>query len=137
MTETAAETRATAVGLAAILMWAALAILTVGARGVPPFELLTLSFSVAALAGGVVLAARGRAALAQLRQGWAPWLAAFAGIFLYHALYFTALTLAPAAQANLINYLWPLLIVLLAAATGSGLHARHVAGALLGLAGTP
>lgn len=99
MTEMAAETRATVVGLAAIFMWAA---------------------------------------LAQLRPPWAPGLAAFVGIFLYHALYFTALALAlaPATQANLINYLWPLLIVLLAAATGPGLHPRHVAGSLLGLAGT-
>ena len=134
--ETAAETRATAVGAASILLWAALAVLTVLARGVPPFELLALSFLVAAVAGTAVLAARGPRALAQLRQPWAPWLTAFCGIFFYHALYFFALTSAPPAQANLINYLWPLLIVLLAAASGAGVRARHVAGALLGLSGT-
>jgi len=131
-----AEVRATGVGLASILLWAALAVLTVLARGLPPFELLTLAFLVAALAGGALLAVRGRVALAHLSQPWAAWLTAFGGIFFYHALYFIALTSAPAAQANLINYLWPLLIVLLAAATGSGLQARHVIGALFGLAGT-
>lgn len=35
------------------------------------------------------------------------------GIFGYHALLFAALELAPIVEANLLNYLWPLLIVLL------------------------
>ncbi len=129
---------ATVVGLAAILLWSALALLTVLARGIPPFELLALSFGVATLAGLAVQAGRGRAALAELRQPWAPWLLAFLGIFLYHALYFFALSAAPAAQASLIAYLWPLLIVLLSAGVPGGgrLRPRHLGGALLGLAGT-
>lgn len=132
------RSRATAIGVVAILLWAALALLTVRARGIPPFELLCLSFGVAFLSGMVALALRGRAALAQLWQPAAPWLTAFCGIFLYHALYFFALSKAPAAQASLIAYLWPLLIVLLAAAAPGGerLRARHLGGALLGLAGT-
>ena len=53
-------------------------------------------------------------------------------------LYFFALSAAPAARASLIAYLWPLLIVLLSAAAPGGerLRARHLGGALLGLAGT-
>ena len=58
------------------------------------------------------------------------------GLFGFHALYFTALALAPAAQANLINYTWPLLIVLLAAwLLGLKLSARHLAGVALAAAG--
>ena len=134
----AGATAPTVVGVAAILLWSALALLTVLARGIPPFELLALSFGVATLAGLAVQALRGRAALAELRQPWAPWLCAFLGIFLYHALYFFALSAAPPAQASLIAYLWPLLIVLLSAtALGGGrLRPRHLGGALLGLAGT-
>ena len=129
--------RATATGLAAILLWASLALLTVHARGIPSFELLALTFGVAFLSGLAVLAGRGRAALRQLRQPMAPWLTAFLGIFLYHAAYFFALGRAPAAQASLIAYLWPLLIVLLSAlAAGRTLQVRHLLGAGLGLAGT-
>ena len=88
---------ATLAGLGAILLWAALALFTVAARGLPPFELLGLSFGTSCLAGLALLAARGRAALAELRQPPAPWCLAFAGLFLYHALYFYALAAAPPA----------------------------------------
>ena len=129
--------RATAIGIVAILLWAGLALATVGARGLPPFELLALSFAVACLAGLGLLACRGRAGLAELLQPPAPWLTAFCGIFLYHALYFFALSAAPAAEASLIAYLWPLLIVLFAALLpGERLRLRHLLGALLGLGGT-
>ena len=127
--------RATLVGVCAILLWAALALFTVAARGLPPFELLALSFGVACLSGLALL--RWRGALAELRQPAAPWLVAFGGLFFYHALYFYALSAAPPAQASLVAYLWPLLIVLLSATLpGERLRARHLAGAALGLGGT-
>ena len=129
--------RATLIGTGAILLWAALALFTVAARGLPAFELLALSFGVACLSGLTLLAWRGPAALAELRQPAAPWLVAFCGLFLYHALYFYALSAAPPAQASLVAYLWPLLIVLLSATLpGERLRARHIAGAALGLGGT-
>ena len=65
------------------------------------------------------------------------WLIGIAGLFGYHFFYFTALRNAPAVEASLIAYLWPLLIVL-GSALMPGVRLRwfHVAGALLGLAGT-
>ncbi len=137
-----AATRATLVGAVAIGLWSALALLTTGTRGLPPFEVLGLSFSVAALAGAALLAARGRGAFARLLVPWRAWWLGFAGLFLYHALYFVALAHAPAAEASLVAYLWPLLIVLFAALLpgaslpGARLRARHLLGAGLGLAGT-
>ncbi len=129
--------RPTLIGVAAILLWAALALFTVAAHGLPAFELLALSFGVAFLAGIALLTARGPSALAELRQPLAPWLLAFGGLFLYHALYFYALSAAPPAQASLVAYLWPLLIVLLSATLpGESLRLRHLVGAGLGLAGT-
>lgn len=140
LTETTArpnQARATGIGLVAIMLWAALALLTVHANGIPSFELLSLTFGVAFLAGLAALAMGGRERLAELRQPAAPWLTAFVGIFLYHALYFFALSAAPAAQASLIAYLWPLLIVLLSTlAAGQRLRPAHLIGAILGLAGT-
>jgi drug/metabolite transporter (DMT)-like permease len=130
-------TRATLVGGSAILLWAGLAVLTVLTSGLPPFEVLSLSFGIAFFSGLGFLAVRGPGALAQLGQPLAPWLTAFIGIFGYHALYFYALKAAPAAEANLITYLWPLLIVVFASLLpGERLRLRHSVGALLGLAGT-
>jgi drug/metabolite transporter (DMT)-like permease len=126
---------ATLIGLGAILLWAALALLTASTRGVPPFELLGLSFGIAAFAGLALLAVRGRLRL--LRQPVGAWALGFGGLFFYHALYFFALKAAPPAPASLIAYLWPLLIVLFAAALpGERLRARHLGGAALGLGGT-
>lgn len=128
---------ATAAGLAALLLWSGLATLTAQAGGVPRFELLAVTFGVAFVAGTLVLALRGDGALRQMRQPLVPWLAAFTGLFLYHVLYFYALSAAPPAQASLLSYLWPLLIVLLSSlVTGQRLRAQHLGGALLGLAGT-
>lgn len=132
------SSQATGVGVVAIVLWAALALLTVRAGVIPPFELLSLCFALAFLAGSAVLGLQGWEAIAQLRQPFQPWFAAFLGIFLYHALYFYALSAAPPARASLIAYLWPLLIVLLSAITGNSRRPRprHLIGALLGLAGT-
>ncbi|WP_095193489.1 DMT family transporter [Pseudomonas sp. Irchel 3A7] len=128
---------ATAVGVIAIFLWSCLALLTTLTEGLPPFEVLTLSFGVAFIASLLILGRHGISGFNSWRQPWAVWATGFVGIFVYHALYFFALKAAPAAEASLINYLWPLLLVLLSAfAAAEKLHKRQVLGALLGLAGT-
>src|SRR3546814_15002276 len=58
------------------------------------------------------------------------------GLFGYHVFYFLALRNAPAVEASLIAYLWPLLIVVFSALLpGERLRWFHVAGCALGLAG--
>ena len=59
------------------------------------------------------------------------------GLFGYHFLLFMALRHAPPVQANLINYLWPLGMVVMAPLLlpGLGLTGRHLLAALLGFAG--
>jgi drug/metabolite transporter (DMT)-like permease len=75
--------------------------------------------------------------LGHLRQPAAVWLLGVGGLFGYHFFYFLALKSSPPVEANLINYLWPLLIVLFSALLpGERLRWWHVAGALLGLGGT-
>ncbi|MVV50597.1 DMT family transporter [Pseudomonas sp. PB120] len=137
MTQLQSATSATAVGVIAIVLWSSLALLTTLTEGIPPFELLTLGFGVAFVASVMILGRRGIAGFNSWRQPWAVWATGFVGIFVYHALYFFALKAAPAAEASLINYLWPLLLVLLSAlSAGEKLHKRQMLGALLGLAGT-
>jgi len=59
-----------------------------------------------------------------------------AGLFGYHFFYFSALRMAPAAEAGLIAYLWPLLIVLMSALLpGERLKRGHILGGVLGFAG--
>src|SRR5262245_44357527 len=126
--------RATLIGLSAVLMWSFLSLLTVVSGEVPPFQLAAMAFAIGGALGAVPLM-RGNAKV--LRQPAAVWALGTLGLFGYHALYFLALRLAPPAEAQLVNYLWPLLIVLFAALLpGERLRIHHVAGALLGLAGT-
>lgn len=127
------------VGATAVLLWGALAALTVSLRAIPPFQLLAMAFGVAFASGSLwLLMTGGPQRFSLLKQPPAFWLLAITGLFAYHALYFVALRLAPAAEANLINYLWPLLIVLLSSLVPGGgrLRAAQLAGAMMGLAGT-
>jgi drug/metabolite transporter (DMT)-like permease len=124
----------TLAGCGALLLWAFLAILARMAAGVPPLQLTALSFAAGGLIALAVVAARGR--LGALRQEPLAWAHGVGGLFGYHALYFAALALAPAVEANLLNYLWPLLIVLLSGPIlGLPLGARRLAGVGAGFAG--
>ncbi len=132
--KTSASWAATLIGLGAIALWSALALLTALSGNAPPFELAALTFAVGGLGGLLYALARGR--LPALRQPPVVWLVGIGGLFGYHALYFAALRRAPPADASLIAYLWPLLIVLFSAALpGERLSSRHVAGAALGFLG--
>jgi drug/metabolite transporter (DMT)-like permease len=125
---------ATLVGFIAIVLWSAMALLTALSGETPPFELAALTFAIGGACGLGYAVARGR--LASLRQPPVVWLVGIGGLFGYHALYFAALRRAPPADASLIAYLWPLLIVLFSAALpGERLHVRQIAGAVLGFLG--
>ncbi|MCX7888896.1 MAG: EamA family transporter [Rhodobacteraceae bacterium] len=129
------RSRATATGFLAVLMWSALAVLTVGSRPVPPLQLNAMTFALGACVGFAWIAATG--GIGQLRGvGWRVYAFGTAGLFGYHFLYFSALRLAPPAEAGLIAYLWPLLIVLFSGfLPGERLGPGHVIGALVAFAG--
>lgn len=130
------RTKATLTGSVAIALWSLLALFTVGSAPVPPFLLNALTFSIGGLVGLVWIGSTG--GFGQLRGvGWRVYLFGTLGLFGYHFLYFSALRLAPAAEAGLISYLWPLLIVVLSGLMpGERLTVFHVTGALLSFAGT-
>lgn len=127
---------ATLIGMTAILMWSLLAVLTVATGRIPAFQLLAMTFAIGACIGPLTWIWR-RGAWRALRQPFEVWLVGVLGLFLYHALYFVALRLAPPAEAGLLNYLWPLLIVLFSSLLPEErLALHHIIGALLGLVGT-
>jgi drug/metabolite transporter (DMT)-like permease len=119
--------------LGAILLWASLAMLGVRLAHLPPFWLT----GVALLIGSAI-------ALPLSRLDWTQWrvpLRTLAlgvyGLFGFHFLLFIALRHAPPVQANLVNYLWPLGMVVLAPVLlpGTPLTLRQLLAALLGFAG--
>lgn len=126
---------ATFVGFVAIFLWSLLALLTVASTPVPPLQLTSMAF---AIGGGLGLIwAAAKSGFSQLRNtGWKVYAFGTAGLFGYHLLYFSALRLAPPAEAGLIAYLWPLLIVLFSGLL-PGEHVRrgHVIGAAISFAG--
>ena len=128
--------RATLIGFGAVLLWAVLALFTVGSAPVPPFQLTAMCFAIGGVLGLIVAFKTNNPAKLLRETPLMVWVLGVGGLFGYHALYFSALRLAPAAEAGLIAYLWPLLIVLLSGLLpGEKLGNGHVIGALIAFAG--
>ncbi len=120
---------AAGLALVTILLWSFLAFLGLRLNQVPPFLLLGIALTISGL-GGLMWVKSWKVSLATMAVG-------VGGIFGYHFLYFTAFRYAPAVEANLINYLWPLLIVALSPLFLPGTHLKlhHLVGSLIGLIG--
>ena len=119
--------------LAAIALWTSLAALGVLLKHLPPFLLTGISLLIGStLAWPQVLRDRRQWAVAPATLG----LGVFT-LFGYHFLLFIGFRMAPAVEVNLINYLWPLLMVVLAPLylPGVRLQGVHLVAAALGFAG--
>lgn len=128
--------RPTLIGSTAILMWATLALLTELSGAVPPFQLTAMSFTIAFLIGVIVWLRAGGNPIQYLKLPKAVWGLGVIGLFGYHLFYFIALQNAPAVEASLIAYLWPLLIVFFSALLpGERLRWFHGVGAIAGFTG--
>jgi drug/metabolite transporter (DMT)-like permease len=128
---------ATLAGFLAVVMWGFLALLTDATGAMPPFQTAAISFAVGTLVGLLWHASRrNRQSLLPANGQWPAYGLGSMGLFGYHALYFAALKAAPAVEASLIAYLWPLLIVVGSALLpGEKLRWYHIGGALLGFSG--
>lgn len=115
--------------LGAIALWASLATLGVALNHVPPFLLTGLALLIGSVPAWP-LVRHWKVPPRTLALG-------IYGLFGYHFLLFIALRYAPAVEANLVNYLWPLLIVVLAPVLlpGMRLSAAHVGAAIAGFTG--
>ena len=115
--------------LGAIGLWASLASLGLLLTHLPPFLLTGLALVIGSVPAWP-LVRHWKVPPGTLALG-------IYGLFGYHFLLFIALRHAPAVEANLVNYLWPLFIVLFAPAflPSLRLRPRHVLAALLGFAG--
>lgn len=126
--------KATMIGFSAVLMWALLALFTIGSSPVPPFQLSAICFGIGGIIGLIWSARRGFGTLARI--SWKVYAFGTVGLFGYHALYFTAFRIAPSAETGLIAYLWPLFIVLFSGLLpGERLRPMHVIGAVIAFMG--
>lgn len=128
------RSRATAIGFTAVLMWALLALFTIGSAPVPPFLLNALTFGIGGTLGLIWTLRNG---IGRLRGiSWRVYAFGIVGLFGYHALYFTAFRIAPSAETGLMAYLWPLFLVLFSSfLPGERLRPMIVVGALIAFAG--
>ncbi len=119
--------------LGAILLWASLAMLGLRLSHLPPFWLT----GVALLMGSVIALPLSRLDFSQWRLPLRTLALGVYGLFGFHFLLFIALRHAPPVQANLVNYLWPLGMVVLAPLLlpGMRLTLRHALAAGIGFAG--
>ena len=95
---------------AAVALWAILAPLGVALQHVPPLLLTGLSL----LVGGLVALPFNGLHVSAWRVSWRSLALGVYGLFGFHFLLFMSLRLAPPVAANLVNYLWPLGIVVMA-----------------------
>ena len=113
----------------AIALWSTLATLGLALKHVPPFLLTGIALLIGSIPAWPFVR-QWRVSAGVLALG-------IYGLFGFHFLLFIALRHAPAVEANLVNYLWPLLMVVLAPLflAGAKLSKAHVAAALIGFAG--
>jgi hypothetical protein len=128
----------TAIGALAIPLWAMWPSLALRTAAVPPLETLTLAFLCGSISFKALHMSAGEPA-AHPERSWRSWIP---GLVYAGALsggdvcFLLALHRIPAAQANLLAYLWPVMIVVMGAAVGLfRLRARQLLGLLLGFSG--
>jgi drug/metabolite transporter (DMT)-like permease len=130
------QTKGNLFGITAILLFTTLGLFTLLTGNIPPFELVSISFFVASIIGLIMLKVQRHSFSLLFKVPLLAWIIGITGLFGYHFFYFFALKNAPVVEANLLNYLWPLLIVLLSSLLpNERLRWFHAVGAIFGLVG--
>ncbi len=119
--------------LLAVILWSSLATLATSIPLIPPLFMTGVGLVVGSALSLPLAGFR----LSEIKVSWRQLSLGVYGLFGYHAALFLALQTAPKVQANLVNYLWPLLIVLLSPLyiRGLRLKANVLIGSVIGFSG--
>ena len=119
--------------LAAVILWGSLAAIAVALNNIPPLLMTGLGLII----GSIISLPVAGFKIGRILPSSKMLLVGVYGLFGYHAALFAGLQNAPSVQANLVNYLWPVLIVLLAPliVVGSKIGLSHVIASILGFSG--
>ncbi|MFM1995395.1 MAG: hypothetical protein RLZZ610_912 [Actinomycetota bacterium] len=125
--------RADFLAIGAIALWASLATLATLLVHVPPLLLTGIGLII----GSLISLPLSGFKISAWKIPFKTLLVGVYGLFGYHLMLFIALQSAPAVEANLVNYLWPLLIVVLSPLFTESLRlgVRHVLAASAGFFG--
>lgn len=122
------------IGYSGLLMWSCYALLVSAMKGVPTFEMLTIIFLCGFLAISARLTIRGE--WHKIKQPLIVWIVGVVGILGNDFTTIAAFKAAPPVQVELINYLWPMMVVLFACLLpGERFTFKHFLSAFIGLYG--
>lgn len=125
---------ATIIGYCGLLLWTMAASLTAFVKSIPTFQLLSTTFGISFLGTVIYLTATGR--WYKLKQPIGLWILGILGLLGTNIFYVYAFKRAPAEQADLIIYLWPILVVLFSGLLPKeSFTAKHIVAAILGFIG--
>jgi drug/metabolite transporter (DMT)-like permease len=102
-------------GYAAIMMWSFSALFVAWTPLIPPFLLASITSGIGFLFFCLKWLQKREIPKHLFSQAWPVWVLFFMAVPVYRSLYFLGLKNAPIIEANLLNYLWPILIVALSA----------------------
>lgn len=126
---------ATLIGYSALLLWACSGVLASSVVRIPTFEVLAFSLSLSFIATCLLLTWQKRWHI--VKQSWVLWVTGILGIFGNDAFYVAAFKHAPPAQSDLISYLYPILIIVIASFLPSErFSSKYIIAGFLGFFGT-
>lgn len=102
----------TLAGFTALFIWASSATLVAFIGRLPPLEVTAFTWVVASIALTAAYMVRGQPIMPCLRRPFSDYAFVTFGVGVYTALYYIAFKHAPVFEANALNYLWPIFLML-------------------------
>lgn len=126
---------ATGIGFMALVLWACGALLVVSIGNLPPFEIQTFIFSLSFLVSFLKISyKRSWHQLTEVPK--CMWFIGVLGIFFANLFFVSAFQYAPPEKVDLINYLWPVMVILFSPLLPNEILKKHqLCGALLAFLG--
>ncbi|MBB63973.1 MAG: hypothetical protein CMO81_02795 [Waddliaceae bacterium] len=129
------QNTATFSGIFALIIWSLGACLIRGLERLPLLQIFTIAWSLGFLTTVWHLQRQGRWHILQSIP-WHAWLVGISMLVINHAAYVNSYRFAPTEQVDLINYLWPVLVLLFTGfLPGERFSPWHLASALFGFSG--